>query len=163
MIEARKPTGMRASRRGRVAQRAQDRRGVDDRVGVGHRDDRAEAAGGGGAGAGLEVLLVLLAGRAQVHVRVDEAGEQVAPVAVDDLGALGRLERAGRADLGDLAAAHEHVVRRVDARRAGRARARRGPAGRRGAARGGRAGSCARPPTGHAAAVRRGRAPASSS
>ena len=50
-------------------------------------------------------------GRAQVHVRVDEAGEQVAALAVEHLGAVGRLERAGRAELGDLAAADEHVVR----------------------------------------------------
>ena len=45
----------------RLAQRAQDRRGVDRRVGVRHRDDGDEAAGGGRAGAGVEVLLVLLA------------------------------------------------------------------------------------------------------
>ena len=63
----------------------------------------------------VEVLLVLLAGHAQVHVRVDEAGQQVAALAVDHLGALRRLEAAGRAELGDLAVAHEHVVRRVDA------------------------------------------------
>ena len=58
---------------------------------------------------------MLLARRAQVHVRVDEAGEQMAALAVEHLGALRRLERAGRAELGDLAAAHEHVVGRVDA------------------------------------------------
>ena len=58
---------------------------------------------------------MLLARRAQVHVRVDEAREQVAALAVEDLGAVGRLELSGGADLGDLAAADEHVVRRVDA------------------------------------------------
>ena len=57
---------------------------------------------------------MLLAGHAQVDVRVDEAGEQVAALAVDDLGALGRLERARRAQLGDRAVADEDVVRRVD-------------------------------------------------
>ncbi len=58
---------------------------------------------------------MLVAGHAQVHVRVDEAREQVPSLAVDQLGALGRLEAAGRAELGDLAVAHEHVVGRVDA------------------------------------------------
>ena len=62
---------------GALAQRLEDRRGVDDRVGVGLGDDRAVAAGRRGAGAGLDVLLVLAAGRAQVHVRVDEGGERV--------------------------------------------------------------------------------------
>ncbi len=58
---------------------------------------------------------MLLPRRAQVHVRVDEAGEQMAALAVEHLGA-GRAPRgAGRAELGDLAAAHEHVVGRVDA------------------------------------------------
>ena len=47
-------------------------------------------------------------------MRVDEAREQVAALAVDHLGALRRLERPGRAQLGDRAAADEHVVRRVD-------------------------------------------------
>jgi hypothetical protein len=98
-----------------LAQRAQHGRRIDDRVGVRHRDQRDEAAGGGRAGAGVEVLLVLLARRAQVHVRVDEAGEQVAPLAVEHLRARRRLERAGRAELGDLAPAHEDVLRRVDA------------------------------------------------
>jgi hypothetical protein len=54
---------------------------------------------------------VLLAGRAQVHVRVDEAREQMAALAVEDLAALGRL---GAADLRDHAVADEHVERLVD-------------------------------------------------
>ena len=57
---------------------------------------------------------MLLAGHAQVHVRVDEAGEQMAALAVDDLGALGRLERPRRAQPGDRAVADEDVERRVD-------------------------------------------------
>ena len=107
--------------RGGVAQRAQQRRRVEHRVGVGHRDHRAEAAGGGGAGAGVDVLLVLLAGRAQMHVRVEERGQQPqAPVALDQLLAppravATRLERAGRAQLGEQPAADAHVVARVDA------------------------------------------------
>ena len=70
---------------GGLAQAAQDRRGVDGRARVGHRHDRDEAAGGRGARAGLEVLLVLLARDAQVHVRVDEAREDVLARAVDHL------------------------------------------------------------------------------
>jgi hypothetical protein len=58
---------------------------------------------------------VLLARGAQVHVGVDEAREEMAALAVEHLGALGRREGARRAELGDLAAAHQHVVRRVDA------------------------------------------------
>ena len=52
----------------RLAQRAQDGGVVDDRVGVRHRDDGDEAAGGGRAGARVEVLLVLLA-RARAGAR----------------------------------------------------------------------------------------------
>ena len=58
---------------------------------------------------------MLLPRGAQVHVGVDEAGEQVAALALEHLGARGRGEAPGRAELGDLAAADEHVVRRVDA------------------------------------------------
>ena len=57
---------------------------------------------------------MLLAGRAQVHVRVDEGREQVAAGALDDLGAVRRVEAARRADLGDRAVADEDVVRPVD-------------------------------------------------
>ena len=42
-------------------QRAEHRGGVDDRLGVRHREDRAVAAGGGGRGAGRDRLLVLAA------------------------------------------------------------------------------------------------------
>jgi len=85
-----------------------------------HKEDldsgtRAAAAGGRGARARVEILLVLLARCAQVDVRIDEAGEQVAPLAVEDLGARGRRQRSRRAELGDLPAAHQHIVGRVDA------------------------------------------------
>ena len=56
---------------------------------------------------------MLLAGCAQVHVRVDERGQQRAAVALDDLGSGGGVERL--AELGDLAVAHEHVQPGVDA------------------------------------------------
>ena len=60
--------------------------------------------------AGLEVLLVLAPGRAQVNVGVDEAGQHDLALAVDHLAALGRLQRARRAQLGDHALVHEQVV-----------------------------------------------------
>ena len=86
VIAARKPTGHDAPRRAArsCSERSTERR-VDDRVGVRHREDRAEAAGRRGARAGLEVLLVLAPGRAQVHVRVDERREQRAGPRLDQL------------------------------------------------------------------------------
>ncbi len=57
-----------------IAQRAKERSGIEHGVGVGHCDDGAVASCGGGAGTGVEVLLVLLAGRAQVHMGIDEGG-----------------------------------------------------------------------------------------
>ena len=57
-------------------ERAQHRRRVDDRLGVRHREDRAEAAGRRGGGPGGDRLLVLPPGRAQVDVRVDERGRE---------------------------------------------------------------------------------------
>ena len=90
VIAGMKPTGTRASRA--AASSSAPRIGAlsIDRRRVRHRDDGAVAARGGRARAGLEVLLVLLAGRAQVHVRIDERREQVASVALDDLAAVGR-------------------------------------------------------------------------
>ena len=97
---------------GALAQRAQHRRRVHHRVGVGHREDRAVAAGGRGARAGVHVLLVLAARGAQVHVRVHEGGQRVQARGVHHLGAVGRLERL--AELGDPAVAHEQVARAVE-------------------------------------------------
>ena len=57
---------------------------------------------------------MLLAGHAQMHVRVEETGEQVPALALEDLGAGGSRERTGGADLGDPAVADQDVVRRVD-------------------------------------------------
>ena len=95
---------------GHLGQGAQNRGVVDDRVGVRHRDDRAEAAGGGGGGAGVDVLLVFLTRRAQVHVGVDEAGERVLARGVDDLAAPRLRQSAGRAELGDVTVADEDVA-----------------------------------------------------
>ena len=147
---------------GALAQRAQHRRRVHDRVGVRLREDRAEAAGGGRARAGVDVLLVLATGRAQVHVRVDEGGERVQALGLDDLGAVRRLER--RADLGDPAVAHEHVAHAVQpGARVEQARAahqhRRGRRSRRSRAR--TAGLGPEPFVGAAAALMRAGAPLS--
>jgi hypothetical protein len=57
---------------------------------------------------------VLLAGRAQVDVRVDEAREQVAALAVEDLGAGRCIDAPRSGDCGDHAVADEDVVRGVD-------------------------------------------------
>src|SRR6185312_10043701 len=97
-----------------LAQRAQHRRRVHDRVGVRHREDRAEAAGRRGARARVDVLLVLAARRAQVHVRVDEGGERVQALRVDDLRAVPGIQVG--ADLRDLALAHEQVGLLVEPR-----------------------------------------------
>ena len=110
---ARKPTGTEALGAGLLAQRLDVGGGGDRRLGVGHRQDPAVAAGGGGAGPGLDVLLVLVAGRAQVDVGVEEGGEGVQALGLDHLRAL-RVGRAGRGELGDLAVADDDVVDAVD-------------------------------------------------
>ena len=58
---------------------------------------------------------MLLAGHAQVHVRVDEGRQQVAPRALDDLGAVGRGHVPAGRELGDLAVAHDDVAGAVEA------------------------------------------------
>ena len=119
--------------RGGVAQRAQQRRGVEHGVGVGHRDHRGEAAGGRGARAAREILLVLLPGRAQVHVRVEEGGhgDRRPPPSISSVAGVG-LECSRRRRARRSRRPHEHVGRRRDPR-AGRARARRAAAARRAA------------------------------
>jgi hypothetical protein len=70
---------------------AQDGRRVDDRLGVGHREDRAVPARSCGLGAGTNRLLVLAARHAQVHMRVDERRRD------HERARTGRLDRADRA------------------------------------------------------------------
>ena len=53
-------------------------------------------------------------GRAQVHVGVDEGGEGVQALGVHHLRPLGRLEAAGRADLGHRPVAQDQVARAVE-------------------------------------------------
>ena len=114
VIEAMKPTGTRASRR--AASRSERSTGAESTVGsvLGIATTATYPPAAAARVPESRSSLCSWPGRAQVHVRVDEGGEQVAALAVEHLGAVGRLERAGRADLGDLAAAHEDVVRRVD-------------------------------------------------
>ena len=114
MIEARNPTGTRAS--AAAASRSERRTEAESTVGsvFGMATIAQKPPAAAAARARLEILLVLLAGRAQVDVGIDERREQVAPLSVHDFGALGRLERARRPDLGDLAAAHEHVLRAIE-------------------------------------------------
>ena len=109
VIAARKPTGTSASRCARSWSERSTGRLVDDRVGVRHREHAAEAAGRRRARAGLEVLLVLAAGRAQVHVRIDEPGKDVQALGLDDLRPVGGSIAPGAADLGDLAVADQQV------------------------------------------------------
>ena len=97
-----------------LAQRAQDRRGVDHRVGVGHRDHarrsrRPRPRGCRSRGPPCARGRACAGARAGRRSRGTDAGPRrrrprrpPAP------------ERAGRAELGDLAVADEHVVRRVD-------------------------------------------------
>ena len=69
-------------------------------VGVGHGAHTGETALGGGAGTALDVLLVLLARVAQVHVHVHQAGDEVLTGQVHDLGIGGSLQTlAHRRDL----------------------------------------------------------------
>ena len=141
MIAARKPTGTRASRRAPSTSEREHRRRVDDRVGVRHRDHRAEAAGGGGRRARCRCS-PCTPGRACAGARAGRRtpGTACLPARVDRLAAVGRLgSDPGGAELGDLAVADQDVVRARRARCAGRARARRGSAARPGGRRRGRA------------------------
>jgi hypothetical protein len=97
---------------GPLDERAEHGGRVDDGVGVRHREDGAEAARGGRARAGTDVFLVLAAGRAQVHVRVDERRREHEARRVDQAVAV-RVEPD--ADLRHHAAVHADVDHRVDA------------------------------------------------
>ena len=89
-LEALRDRGHEAGRDHRVLSRLLDQGaehggGIDDGVGVRHREDGAVAAGCGGGRAGGDRLLVLAARHAQVHVRVDEGRSEHEPP--------GRLDR----------------------------------------------------------------------
>ena len=78
------PDGDLRFRAGALDEGAERSGGVDDRIRVRHREDRAVAAGRGRRGAARDRLLVLSARRAQMHVRVDERGREHEPVGFDD-------------------------------------------------------------------------------
>ena len=84
-----------------LAHELDDRHAVLRRVGVRHRDDRGEPAERRGAAAGLDGLGLLLAGLAQVHVQVDEAGADDAAGGVEH--GVGRRRQRSGADLDDAA------------------------------------------------------------
>jgi hypothetical protein len=95
----------------RLHERAEHRGRVDDRVGVGHGEDRAEAAGRRRLRAARERLLVLAAGSPQVHVRVDEGGREHEPGRVEH---AVPVRRQARTELGDDARVDLDVDLRVD-------------------------------------------------
>ena len=74
---------------GRAADLVGERRlGRRRRVGVGHFEHGGDAAEHGRAGAGLEVFLMRRAGLAKMHLAVDDARQNVQPLAVDPLAAI---------------------------------------------------------------------------
>ena len=78
---------------------AQRFNGPGGRPGVRHFEDGGHAAAGGAPGPGLPVLLVVVAGRAEVDVGVDRTGEDVLAGRVDRLAS--GWERVARADRDD--------------------------------------------------------------
>ena len=74
---------------------------------VRHVDDGRDAPADGGCRAGGEVFFVRQARIAEMHVRVDEAGENVLPFDVDHLRAIG--QRVACADGDDLATRNRHA------------------------------------------------------
>ena len=89
---------------------------VDHRVGVGQADHGGDAAGRRGAAGAVHGLLVLLAGLADLHAHVDQAGRQAGAAAVDPLRAFRDAvgEEAGP-EIGDLAVLGEQAAGRIEA------------------------------------------------
>ena len=85
---------------------------VVDRIGVGHRRHRGEAAGRSGTGAAFYRLLVLLARLAQVDVHVDQPRSHHQTLGVDDLGATPRTQALTQPD--DLAVLDQDIADRVE-------------------------------------------------
>ncbi len=63
-------------------------------IGVRHLEDAGHSAQHSGAAAAFQILLVLIAGLAEMDLGVDHAGQDVEPPGVEDLGGLGVRERA---------------------------------------------------------------------
>ena len=132
VIAGRKPTGMRASRA--AASRSERSSGAESSTGsvLGIAITAPNPPAAAARVPRLEVLLVLLAGRAQVHVRVKERRQQTQRArALDQLLASGLAASvAGAAELGDHAVAHAARRGARRAPRADRARGRRAAAAR---------------------------------
>ena len=79
---------------------------IGDGIGVGHGAHAGEAALGSSTGATLDILFDLVAGLAQVHVHIHQAGDEILAGKVADLGSLGGEVLA---DLGDLVAVDQDV------------------------------------------------------
>jgi hypothetical protein len=77
------------------------RGGVDDGVGVRHRQDRRHTARGGRLRRRRPIFFVLVAGRPGVDVTVDDTREEISPPEVDHT--LGGVQRSGGADGDDTA------------------------------------------------------------
>ena len=100
---------------GALPQRADVRRGVHRRLGVGHREDAAEAARGRRPGARPDVLLVLVPGRPQVDVGVEERREHCLALGVDQL-AFACVDATRGGKFGDPAVANDDVMGAIDPR-----------------------------------------------
>ena len=94
-------------RRARPCRRVGGGRGRQ-RLGVRHFEHARHAAEHGGARAGLQIFLMRRAGLAKMHLRVDDAGENVQPRAIDPLAGVRARQIA---DFGDLAAGDADVAR----------------------------------------------------
>ena len=105
------------ARRELVGQRLGAGRG---RIGVGHLEHGGHPAEHGRARAGLQIFLVFQAGLAEMHLGVDDAGQDVQAAAVD---ALARRGAAQGADFGD------EPVADADVAQAGAVMVDHGPAG----------------------------------
>ena len=87
-----------------------DRRVVVDRIRVRHAGNLGEAARDGGGTPAAEILLVLLAGRAQMGVQIDEPRDDPGAGCLEDLGPVGRELRSDRRDAAVLDQTVEGIV-----------------------------------------------------
>ena len=116
MIEARKPTGMRASRR--AASRSERRTVASSTTGsvLGIATTATKPPAAAARVPESRSSLCSWPGTRRCTCGSTKPGNRCRPSPSSTSAPVGRLEAAGRAELGDLAVAHEHVVRRVDPR-----------------------------------------------
>ena len=79
------------------------------RRGIGHFEHAGHPAQNRRAAAGFQIFLVLVAGLAEMHLGVDDTGQDVQPLRIKDLGGLRGGQPANR---GDAPALHTHIGRR---------------------------------------------------